>query len=141
MKIGKFGILRYFLAVAIAAAAPLQAQTANQSSATNSYYGSVTAVAPTSDVRQLTLDDAIRMALDNNLGLTLARDQQKTASGQRLQALNPLLPNITLEGQNGVHQFNLEAEGFRGGLLSQVPGLSIEGLTFFPTVTVTQGQL
>src|SRR5271169_6818999 len=119
MKIGKSGILRYLLALTIGATAPLQAQTANQSSATNSYYGSVTAVAPTNDVMQLTLDDAIRMGLDNNLGLTLSRDQQKTASGQRLQALNPLLPNITLEGQNGVHQYNLEAEGFRGGLISQ----------------------
>src|SRR5271154_887315 len=144
MKIGKSKILKYFLALAVAAAAaPIQAQTANQSSATNSYYGSVIAVAPTNDVMQLTLDDAIRMALDNNLGLTLARDQQKTASGQRLQALNPLLPNITLEGQNGVHQYNLQAEGFRGGLLSQIPGFSFDeaGLTFFPTVTVTQGQL
>src|SRR5271154_868205 len=142
MKIGKSKILKYFLALAVAAAAaPIQAQTANQSSATNSYYGSVIAVAPTNDVMQLTLDDAIRMALDNNLGLTLARDQQKTASGQRLQALNPLLPNITLEGQNGVHQYNLQAEGFRGGLLSQIPGFSIVGLSYFPTVTVTQGQL
>src|SRR5271155_4827225 len=141
MKIGKFGTLGCIFSLAIAAAAPLQAQTANQSSATNSYYGSVTVVTPTSDVMPLTLDDAIRMGLDNNLALTLSRDQQKTASGQRLQAMNPLLPNITLEGQNGIHQYNLEAEGFRGGLLSQVPGLSIEGLTFFPTVTVTQGQL
>src|SRR5271170_1610349 len=136
--IGKFETLRYFFALAVASAAPLQAQTVNQSSATNSYYGSVTAVAPSSEVMQLTLDDAIRMGLDNNLGLTLSRDQQKTASGQRLQALNPLLPNITLEGQNGVHQYNLQAEGFRGDFLSQIPGFSLTGLTFFPTVTVTQ---
>src|SRR5271170_119257 len=144
MKIGKSKILKYFLALAVAAAAaPIQAQTANQSSATNSYYGSVIAVAPTNDVMQLTLDDAIRMGLDNNLGLTLSRDQQKTASGQRLQALNPLLPNITLEGQNGIHQYNLEAEGFRGGLISQfgLPPEELAELTFVPKVTVTQGQL
>jgi outer membrane protein TolC len=115
---------------------------ANQSSATNSYYGSVTAVAPTDTTIPLTLDDAIRLGLENNLALTLARDQQKTASGQRLRALNPLLPNLTLEGKNGIHQYNLEAQGFKPSLLSQFPGLpSGLNIDLVPTVTVTQGQV
>jgi outer membrane protein TolC len=114
----------------------------NQSSATNPYYGSVTSVAQTNETMKLTLDDAIRLGLENNLALTIARDQQKTASGERLQRLNSLLPNITLEGQNGVHQYNLEAEGFRGGLLAQFPGFPAgETLNFVPVVTVTQGQV
>jgi len=139
IKIGKTGFWGLFFVAAV----PLLAQgTANQNSATNSYYGSVTSVAQTAGTMQLTLDDAIRLGLENNLALTLARDQQKTASGQRLQTLNTLLPNITLEGQNGVHQYNLEAEGFRGGLLSQFPGFSsTQGLSFVPVVTVTQGQV
>ena len=143
MTIGKSGLLGCFLALTVVAAGSLPAQTGNQSSATNSYYGSVTAVPPVNGVVPLTLDDAIRLGLENNLALTLARDQQKTASGQRLEALNGLLPTITLQGQNGVHQYNLEAEGFRGQLLSQFPVAPTPGETFnfVPTVTVTQGQL
>ena len=147
MKTGKTRLPGAFFALLWIAARPLPAQNAvpavNQSSATNSYYGSVTAVAPSGDTMQLTLDDAIRLGLENNLALTIARDQQKTASGQRLQALNPLLPNLTLEGQTGVHQYNLEAEGFRGGLLSQFPGVSLGGakFNFVPVVDVTQGQV
>jgi outer membrane protein TolC len=123
--------------------APMQAQSGNQSSATSSYYGSVAAVPATDAVLPLTLDDAIRLGLEHNLALTLARDQQKTASGQRLEAMQGLLPVVTLEGQNGVHQYNLAAEGFRGGLLSQFPpGVVPPGTTlnYVPSVTVTQGQ-
>ena len=102
----------------------------------------MTAVPPTDSVLPLPLDDAIRLGLEHNLALTIARDQQKTASGQRLEAMQGLLPNITLEGQNGVHQYNLAAEGFRGGLASEfgVPPDEFAELNFVPTVTVTQGQ-
>ena len=122
--------------------APVQAQSAKQSSATNPYYGSVTTVPATDAVLPLPLDDAIRLGLEHNLALTIARDQQKTASGQRLEAMQGLLPVVTLEGQNGVHQYNLAAEGFRGGLASQfgVPPEEFAELNFVPTVTVTQGQ-
>ncbi len=141
LNIGKPEALGYFLAAMIAAT-PLGAQTVvNQSSATNTYYGSVTTVPMVDHTVPLTLDDAIRLGLEHNLALTLARDQQKTASGNSLQSLNPLLPNIALEGQNGVHQYNLEAQGFRGQLLSQFPIPPGEPpLDFFPVVTVTQGQ-
>src|SRR5277367_5362987 len=119
MRIGKSAHLGCFLAFIVGATGPMQAQGGNQSSATNPYYGSVTAVPATDSVLPLPLDDAIRLGLEHNLALTVARDQQKTASGQRLEALNTLLPNINLQGQNGVHQYNLAAEGFRGGLASQ----------------------
>src|SRR5271163_3504600 len=103
MRIGKTAYLGSFLAF-VAAAGPLQAQSGNQSSATNQYYGSVTAVPLTDSVLPLPLDDAIRLGLEHNLALTLARDEQKTASGQRLEAMQGLLPTVTLEGQNGVHE-------------------------------------
>src|ERR1700761_8283401 len=89
------------------------AQSNPNNSATNAYYGSVQAVAATPDVKQLTLDDAIRLGIENNLALTEARENQQTAKAQTLQALNSLLPNIDVQGSNGLHQFNLEAEGFR----------------------------
>lgn len=144
--IGKSGLLGYPLAWAAFALTvlpgALHAQTGNQSSANNQYYGSVSGVPLVPGVMPLTLDDAIRLGLEHNLALTLARDQQATASGQRLENLNALLPTVTLQGQNGVHQYNLAAEGFRGSLLSQFPGIpgGGAGLSFTPTVTVTQGQ-
>jgi len=146
MKIGNSGLLAAWIALGVfSPSSPAQsiAATANQSSATNPYYGSVTAVAPSSDVLPLTLDDAVRLGLDNNLALTINRDRQKTASGQRLQALNTLLPNVTLQGQNGVHQYNLAAEGFTQGFISQIPGGGTEftGAHLISQVTVTQGQL
>jgi outer membrane protein TolC len=143
MRIGKSAHLGCFLAFFAVATGPSHAQNGNQSSATNPYYGSVTAVPATDSVRPLTLDDAIRLGLEHNLALTIARDQQKTASGQRLEAMNALLPYINLQGQNGVHQYNLAAEGFRGGLASQfgVPPEEFAELNFVPTVTVTQGQV
>jgi outer membrane protein TolC len=146
MTVGKSRLLAYAIAIAAIAQGAAEAQsiapTVNQSSAANSYYGSVTAVAPSGETMPLTLDDAIRLGLENNLALTLSRDQQKTASGKRLQALNPLLPNLTLEGQNGVHQYNLASEGFRNSLLSQIPGIP-PGATidFVTAVTVTNGQV
>ena len=86
MRIGRFGLAEYAVAF-MAATGTLQAQSGNQSSATNQYYGSVTAVPPTDSVLPLPLDDAIRLGLEHNLALTIARDQQKTASGQRLEAM------------------------------------------------------
>ncbi|HEY0794812.1 MAG TPA: TolC family protein [Acidisarcina sp.] len=84
----------------------------SQSSASNPYLGSLTAAKSTDDVMKLSLDDAIRLGLDNNLALILARDEQKISAADRLEALNPLLPDISLEGQTGVHQYNLAAQGF-----------------------------
>jgi outer membrane protein TolC len=142
MRIGESGLEGAVFALFLIAASPILAQTASQSSATNSYYGSVTAVAPSNETVPLTLDDAIRLGLENNLALTIARDEQKTASGERLKALNALLPNVNVEGQTGLHQYNLQAEGFRGGIISQFPGFNpnTPGLTFVPKVDVTQGQ-
>lgn len=136
------------LACALSAfcAASAHAQSSNQSSATNSYYGSVQAVKPTPGVMQLSLDDAIQFGLQNNLALTLARDQQVTAAGQKLQALNNLLPILTLHGQTGVHQYNLEASGFKASLLPVFEralggGVSAGSFQFITKVDVTQGQV
>jgi outer membrane protein TolC len=100
-------------------AATLLGQSANQSSATSPYYGSVTAVAPTSDVMPLSLDDAIQLGIKNNLAITLARDNQSASSGQRLQSLNPLLPNLSLDAETGPHQYNLAAQGFSSKVAAQ----------------------
>jgi outer membrane protein TolC len=128
------------LILAVFVAAPAMAQTPNPSAASNPYLGSITAVKPTSDTMKLSLDDAIRLGLENNLALTLARDDQRISAAQRLGALNPLLPNISLEGQTGVHQYNLAAQGFTSAIAQKI---HLPGGSSFSTITradVTSGQ-
>jgi outer membrane protein TolC len=122
----------------------LVAQSNPYSSAANPYYGSVQSVPYTPETRQLSLDDAIRMGIENNLALTLARESQKAAEAQTAQTLNVLLPNISVSGGTGIHQFNLQAQGFRPGLLSSfaalVPSSEAVNFPFIVKVDITQGQ-
>ncbi|WP_236656975.1 TolC family protein [Acidisarcina polymorpha] len=67
----------------------------------------------TSEVLQLTLDDAIQRGLKHNLGLILTGQNQQGASGQRLQQLQALLPNVDASIKEAVQQTNLQAEGLR----------------------------
>lgn len=120
------------------------AQSNPNNSAANAYYGSVQAVAATPDVKQLSLDDAVRMGIENNLALTEARENQKTAQAQASQTLNLLLPNIYLKGSTGIEQFNLASQGFRPGLLSSfgalIPPSEAASFPFIVKVDLTQGQ-
>lgn len=110
------------LAVAVGSSSAL-AQSNPDNSAQNPYAGSVQAVAVTPGVRQLSLDDAIQFGIQHNLALTLARLNQQTAHAQKLQLENYLLPNASLHGEVGLHQYNLAAQGFRPSLATQF-GLS-----------------
>lgn len=120
------------------------AQSNPNNSASNPYYGSVQAMPATPGVKQLSLDDAIRMGIENNLALTQAREQQKTAQAQASQTLNVLLPNIDISGGTGIHQYNLQAQGFRPGLLSSfgalIPPSEAANFPFIVKVDLTQGQ-
>ena len=120
------------------------AQSNPNNSAANPYYGSVQAVPATPDIRKLSLDEAVEMGVHNNLALTLARENQKKAQAQASQTLNVLMPNIDVQGGTGVQQFNLEAFGFRPGLLSSFSGLispvEAAAFPFIVKVDVTQGK-
>ncbi|HEX3437733.1 MAG TPA: TolC family protein [Pseudacidobacterium sp.] len=132
------------LAVSCLVTAGVKAQSNPNNSASNPYVGSVQAVPYTPDVKELTLDDAVRFGIENNLALTLARENQKSAEAQTLQTLNVLLPNIYVSGGTGLHQFNLRAQGFGLGLLSSFSSvISPSEAATFPfivKVDVTQGQ-
>lgn len=119
------------------------AQSNPDNSAFNPYAGSVQAAPLTSGVRQLSLDDAIRMGIENNLGLTLARAQQKAADAQKLELVNVLLPNMSLHGETGVHEYNLEAQGFHPADIGLFAGHLPKGTPFhFVTkVDTTIGQV
>jgi outer membrane protein TolC len=131
---------------ALALGAVAQAQSNPQNSAANPYAGSVQAVAYTAEPKALSLDDAIRLGILNNLALTIAREQQKTADAEKLQLVTVLLPNITLHGETGVHEYNLEAEGFHPstiGLFAPLlpPGTSLSAFHLITKVDTTIGQV
>lgn len=131
-------------ALGMAAAAAAQSNPAN--SAINPYAGSVQTATYSPQPRALSLDDAIRMGIENNLALTLARQQEKTAQAERLELINVLLPNIALHGETGVHEYNLEAEGFHPSIEAAFapllpPGTSLSSFHLITKVDTTIGEL
>jgi outer membrane protein TolC len=131
---------------AMLGAAGVRAQSPNPSSATNPYFGSITAHPATDDVLQLSLDDAIHRGLDNNLGLKQAEYSEHAIHGQKMQALQEFLPTISVSGETGFHQYNLAAQGFTPGFLVKI-GKNFPGgpppvnFPFITRATVTEGQL
>ena len=122
------------------------AQSNPANSAVNPYAGSVEAVPYSPGVKALSLDDAIRMGIENNLALTLARQQEKMADAEKLQLVNVLLPNMSLHGETGVHQYNLAAEGFHPstvGLFAPLlpPGTNLSSFHLITKVDTTLGQV
>ncbi len=91
----------------------------NPSSATDPYFGSVTAQPLSDQTLRLSLDDAVRRGLENNLGLKEAENNEKILHGERDQALQGFLPTITLTGDTGYYEHNLAALGFTSSLLSK----------------------
>ncbi len=125
----------------------LCAQAPNPTSATNPFFGSVT-VRPTSDeTLKLSLDDAVRRGLENNLGLKEAENGEKVDHrAKRNEALQEFLPTITLSGDTGVHQHNLVALGFGPSALKEFSslfpgGMLPAGLSFITRDELTEGQI
>jgi outer membrane protein TolC len=96
----------------------VQATPAQINSST--YQGSLVKQAPVPGVLPVSLDQAIRMGLQYNLGLVLSGVNAGAAAAQRLQQLQALLPTVNASAKESVQQTNLKAEG-----------LSIPG---FPTI-------
>lgn len=121
------------------------AQTSNQSSAQSPYYGSVSAGPATTEVRQLSIDDAIQLGIQHNLALVEAKAQQKAVEAQTLRNLQPMLPTITAEGQQAARQINLEALGFTPFLLgkyaSLFPQVNFSEISFIVRVNTTDARL
>jgi outer membrane protein TolC len=90
-------------------AASVQAAPAQINSGT--YQGSIVKQAPVPGVLPLSLDQAISMALKYNLGLVLSGVNSGSASAQRLQQLQALLPTVDASAKESVQQTNLRAEG------------------------------
>jgi outer membrane protein TolC len=135
-----------FVALApVFAATPALAQGPNPTSATNPYFGSITAHPATDDILKLTLDDAIAMGLKNNLGLKEAESGEKLFQGQKNEALQQFLPTVTLKGDTGVYQHDLAALGFGPSAISKIgslfPGGVAAGFSPITRDTLTEGQI
>jgi len=90
-------------------ASSVQAQPGQVNSGT--YQGSIVKRAPVPGVLPLSLDEAIRMGLQYNLGLVLSGVNAGSAGAQRLQQLQALLPTVSAYAKESDQQVNLRAEG------------------------------
>ena len=70
----------------------------------------------TSEVLQLTFQDAIDRGLRNNLGLLLSGDQTIMARGERWKELSNLLPNLQARLQEDVQTQSLTALGLKSNV-------------------------
>ncbi len=122
-----------------------RAQGPNPTSATNPFFGSVTTQPPTGETLKLSLNDAVRRGIQNNLGLKQAESAEDVLHGQRNQALQQFLPTITLTGDTGFYQHNLAAQGFGPGLVSKFaalfPGGNMPQVSLITKDTLTEGRI
>jgi outer membrane protein TolC len=91
--------------------ASVQAMPAQVNS--NTYQGSIVKQAPVPGVLPLSLDQAVRMGLQYNLGLVLSGTNAGSAGAQQLQQLQALLPTVSASAKEAVQQTNLQAEGLK----------------------------
>jgi outer membrane protein TolC len=77
----------------------------------NTYQGSLTKQALVPGVLPLSLDQAIRMGLQYNLGLILSGTNTDLAGAQKLQQLQPLLPTVSAYVKDTVQQVDLQTYG------------------------------
>jgi outer membrane protein TolC len=87
----------------------VQATPAQVNSGT--YQGSIVKQAPVPGVLPLSLDQAISMGLKYNLGLVLSGVNAGSASAQRLQQLQALLPTVNASAKESVQQIDLKTYG------------------------------
>ncbi len=128
------------------AGASLHAQASNASSQDNPFFGSVTVLPASDQTLKLSLDDAVRRGLQNNLGLKEAENDETTLRGQKNEALQEFLPTVTLTGETGVHQQNLVAMGFGPSVIqlfaSMFPGGVVPaGFSYITRDDLTQGKI
>jgi len=136
----------FFLAGFTLGAGSLAAQAPNPSSAANPFWGSITAHPATDETLKLSLDEAVKRGLENNIGLKQAEAGEKALDGEKLEAIQEFLPLIQLSGGTGVYQHNLAALGFNLSLIDKFKsifpgGVIPPGLSTITRDDLTQGQL
>jgi outer membrane protein TolC len=89
----------------------VQAAPAQITSST--YQGSLVQQAVVPGVMPISLEQAIHMGLQYNLGLVLSGVNASTAGAQRIQQLQALLPSVDASAKEAAQQTNLQAEGLK----------------------------
>jgi outer membrane protein TolC len=128
-------------ALLLGSACTLHSQGGNPSSASNPFFGSVTAHPATNEVLKLSLDDAVRRGLETNLGLKEAESGEKVLQGEKNEALQEFLPTITLSGGTGIFQHSLVALGFGPSEISLFRQLFPNGMQGAPIPEITKNDL
>jgi len=93
---------------------------------TGGFLGGVPYGAATDEVMTLTVLDAIKRALDHNLGVLTAEQSVNRAGGARWQALSDLLPNVNARVGETRQRINLAAFGFgssAGSPFADIPSI------------------
>ena len=89
----------------------------------NPYLGSVPSGKATDEVIALSLPQAIALGLRYNLGLIESNQSSADGRAQRLRALSALLPELSLEGRQGLADQSLKEFGLRLRSIAGFPGL------------------
>jgi outer membrane protein TolC len=97
---------------AVAVMTAFLAQTQQAQPPSNPFLGSVTRGTITAEALPLSAADAVKRALETNLGLLLQEEAQTSAHGARWRALADLLPNVSAGARESRQVINLEAYGF-----------------------------
>ena len=132
------------LAGSVALGARAQAQ--NPTSAADPFWGSVTAQPATGEALKLSLDDAVKRGLKNNLGLKEVESEEQTLHGEKNEVLQEFLPTIALTGDSGYDMHDLATFGFSPKVLQEFaplfPGGKLPpGLSNITRVGLTDGQI
>ena len=88
----------------------------------DAFKGSIVSGKSTGSLMDLSLDEAIRRGLRQNLGAILQSASAKSANGQRLEELQALLPTATAAASIEVQQINLAAFGLKFPGLNPIVG-------------------
>jgi len=87
----------------------------------------VTTPVSTGQPLALSLDDAVRLALEHNLTISVDLQNQRQISGLQKTAFSALIPTMTAVGKTNTQEVNLAAMGFKP---SSVAALLPPGYTF-----------
>src|SRR5258708_3464889 len=88
----------------------LAVQSTPPGASSSSYQGSIVKQAPVPGVLPLSLDQAIRMGLQYNLGLVLSGTNAESAGAHQLHQFQPLLPTVNASAKHAPHHPTLPPE-------------------------------
>lgn len=86
---------------------------------------------------RISLDDAVRYALEHSTSVQLQKQNIRAVSGLKLTALNALIPSLSVSAQTSTQQVNLAAMGFNPQLVAPLlpPGFTLNTIVKYDTTS------